>query len=946
MSRRASWQRFGMWGANLVGSSIVLLSTACSDSERNRHEDVGEAQVELTNTPSDVRCVRLTVDGPSRTDVRKFPVTTGQRSVFRLEGLPVGKDTFTAHAFAATCENLNAGADPTWYSEPVVANIKAAALTHVAIKMIHNGKASVGIDFGDGNGPTGPTDPPPDGGVHSSEEPFVTPLGCPVKQAAILTTGDSPNLKPDGSRYRMVGAPDGLGAFDNGDGTFTLLANHGLGVNSGIVRAHGARGAFISKWRIRKADLAVLEGSDLVQRVAEFNPDTGAHGEPSTGVAFGRFSSADLPKAPALYDAASDLGYDGNLLFNGEQVGDEGRAWVHGMDGVSFEFARMGRANWENLVANPGTGKRTVVLGTDGSAGGQLYVYLGEKTNKGSPAERAGLTNGSLFGVRVAGVALEDAGVGIPDGSFALASLGNAEGRGGAALHEESVKAGVTGFQVPADGAWDPNSPSDFYFVTKAAFELPSRLYRLRFFDAANPAQGGVIEMLLDGSEGQRMLDGVALDQKGHVYLQEDPGPSDHLARIWRYDIASDQLSEVSRHDPSFFSPGSATFLTNDEESSGIFDASDILGPSRFILTSQVHVALRDAELVEGGQLSLLFDNDGLGNVMAALATLMVECTGTIGPDSFVLRQGVLGLPDGFECTNPEARELDKAGSIRAYLSLQLPRRDGHFVMQNAAECIGGRWARWREAFARTGIKQEQCPVWERIGIRRSSGDDKKAEFAKATLRAATQDTPEGDVGISREPPDLELFKVFRDFDTAFQQAAPDHSCTRRGSGACAALCAGAFPGFVIQTDGPRVEIDAMEWLEDDVFVSNDDPYLEFGYYHPTWAYGETVGHRNRANSCGAVTVLKSQCRETISEPPVGKQAAGQRRSCSANNGVADNDNCASEICSVPTGGVNFQNVRFRLDCLDPMELFDPAKDPVAWQNNWDTCVAACFLGP
>ena len=945
MSLRASWQRFGMWGASAVGGSIFLLSTGCSESEQSRHEDVGEAQIELTNTPSDVRCVRLTVDGPSRSDVRKFPVTTGQRSVFRLEGLPVGKDTFTAHAFAATCENLNAGADPTWYSEPVAANIKAGVLTHVALSMIHNGKATVGIDFGDGNGPKG-SDPPPDGGVHSSEAPFLTPLGCPVKQAAILTTGDSPNPKPDGSRYRMVGAPDGLGAFDNGDGTFTLLANHGLGVNSGIVRAHGARGAFVSKWRIRKSDLAVLAGADLIQKVAKFSLDTGGYTEPSAGVAFGRFASADLPASSALYDVASELGFDGNLLFNGEQIGDEGRAWVHGMDGVSFEFPRMGKANWESLVPNPGSGKRTVVIGTDGSAGGQLYVYLGEKTKDGGPMERAGLTNGELFGLRVRGVAAEDAAAGIPDGTFELASLGNVDAKSGAELQAESARALVTGFQVPADGAWDPNSPNDFYFVTKAAFQLPSRLYRLRFFDAANPAQGGLVEMLLDGGEGHHMLDGVAVDKKGHVYLQEDPGPTDYLAGIWRYDIASDQLSEVSRHDPSFFGPGSTTFLTNDEESSGILDASDILGPSRFLLTTQAHVPLRDAELVEGGQLALLFDNDGLGNVMAALATLMVECTGTIGPDSFVLRQGILGLPDNFECTNPEARELDKAGSIRAYLSLQLPRRDGHFVMANAAECIGGRWARWREAFARTGIKQEQCPAWERIGIRRSSVDDKKAEFAKATLRPATQDSPEGDVGLSREPPDLELFKVFRDFETRFAQAVPDHECTRQGSGACAALCAGAFPGFVISTNGPGVEIDAMEWLEDDVFVNNDDPYLEFGYYHPTWAYGETVGHRNRANSCGAVTALKSQCRETISAPPDGKQAVGQRRSCSANNGIEDNDNCASEICSVPTGSVNFQNIRFRLDCLEPMDLFDPAKDAVAWQTNWDSCVATCYLGP
>lgn len=41
-----------------------------------------------------------------------------------------------------------------------------------------------------------------------------------VKTESILSVGDSVG------GYRMVGIPDGLGAFDNGDNTFTLLMNH------------------------------------------------------------------------------------------------------------------------------------------------------------------------------------------------------------------------------------------------------------------------------------------------------------------------------------------------------------------------------------------------------------------------------------------------------------------------------------------------------------------------------------------------------------------------------------------------------------------------------------------------------------------------------------------------------------------------------------------------
>jgi len=69
----------------------------------------------------------------------------------------------------------------------------------------------------------------------------------------------------------MVGAPDGLGLFDNNDGTFTLLMNHELSSGSGAVRAHGANGAFISRYIIDKATLEVLSGSDLIQRVFAWN---------------------------------------------------------------------------------------------------------------------------------------------------------------------------------------------------------------------------------------------------------------------------------------------------------------------------------------------------------------------------------------------------------------------------------------------------------------------------------------------------------------------------------------------------------------------------------------------------------------------------------------------------------------------------------------------------
>ena len=53
-------------------------------------------------------------------------------------------------------------------------------------------------------------------GPSSSQSPYIVRSQPGVVVKAIMTVGDSVNLKPDGvTPYRMVGIADGLGAFDN-----------------------------------------------------------------------------------------------------------------------------------------------------------------------------------------------------------------------------------------------------------------------------------------------------------------------------------------------------------------------------------------------------------------------------------------------------------------------------------------------------------------------------------------------------------------------------------------------------------------------------------------------------------------------------------------------------------------------------------------------------------
>ncbi len=587
---------------------IVSVSACGSDGDKQSEEALGEIDVALTNAPDDVSCVRVAIVG-ARSESRKFDVKPGKKSTFSLSGLPVGVVNVSADAFAVACSKVSSSAEPSWYSEPVGARIKAGITTHVALAMIHNGKVSVGVDFDEDNAPSQPSEQPEEGGFLTTKKALMLPVAPGVKVKPILTVGDSANDRPDGTPYRFVGLPDGTGAFDNGDGTFTWLVNHEI-PGSGIPRAHGGKGAFVSKWIVRKSDLAVLSGEDLGQRAVLWDAAASAYAEPSTGTVFSRFCSADLPAPSAFFDATSGLGYDAPLFMNGEESGAEGRGLAHDLDGNMWELPRLGKFSWENSVANPGAGETTVVIGTDDSGGGQVYVYVGSKTDTGRAVDKAGLTNGELYGLRVVGQPNETA-TGIPDGEFELYGLGNVENQSGAQLETSSNENQVTKFNRPEDGAWDPNDPNHFYFVTTNSFTAPTRLWRLRFVDAQRPQLGGTFEMLLDGSEGGRMFDNIAVDRRGHVYLQEDAGNNAHLGRVLRYDIATDTLTEVLTADPAQFSSaaGSADFISQDEEATGIIDASDLLGPGWFLSAIQAHKSTTDTELVDfGGQLFAFYD--------------------------------------------------------------------------------------------------------------------------------------------------------------------------------------------------------------------------------------------------------------------------------------------------------------------------------------------------
>ena len=476
-------------------------------------------------------------------------------------------------------------------------------------------------------------------GPSSSHDPYLTPRISGVDFTSILTVGDSVNDKADGTPYVMVGLADGLGAYDNKDGTFTLLVNHELKSTQGIPREHNStdpdgKGAFVSKWIVNKSDLEVTHGEDLIKNVKLWDGTSETFVGTTTAI-FNRFCSADLPDQDALYNRKGKKGYLGYIFLNGEEVSG-GRAFAHIVSGTeagtSYELPSLGKISWENALASPYKQDKTVVIGQDDGEGiGKVLVYVGTKQNTGNPVEKAGLHGGELYGIQVENTANEDRETGIAGSAFTLYSYGDARNLSGDDLQTIGDTNGVTNFLRPEDGAWDTKNPQRFYFVTTDRYDQVkdgvgtqvgrSRLWRLTFSDITQPELGGTIEMLLDGTGPYQMFDNITVNGSGDVLLQEDPGNQAYNAKIWIYRPDSIWLSQIARHDVARFgdlSVSATSPFSSDEESSGIIDVTELFKKEDdydtknyhyFLLNVEAHktgAPYNTQEIVEGGQLLLM----------------------------------------------------------------------------------------------------------------------------------------------------------------------------------------------------------------------------------------------------------------------------------------------------------------------------------------------------
>ena len=195
----------------------------------------------------------------------------------------------------------------------------------------------------------------------------------------------------------------------------------------------------------------------------------------------------------------------------------------------------------------------------------------------------------------------------------------------------------------------------------------------------------------------------------------------------------------------------------------------------------------------------------------AALAEATVDCTGTIGPNSFDI--DVLGLlsRNFSTCTGPGGDE--SLLRIDRLLSLQL--REG---LSLRTACFAEAWTNWLLTLVGTNLSV--CPVWTKLSATGSPTPDNVAQNA-ATLPPLPDPNPHTPVVYGKEqfvysvrfPAPLPLLQLCR---------TPQ---------SCARLCSGGLAGFFVGESGGNVIGDPYWWLDPTDYGGNS-PYSA-PYWHP-----------------------------------------------------------------------------------------------------------------
>jgi hypothetical protein len=439
---------------------------------------------------------------------------------------------------------------------------------------------------------------------------MIRPTAQGVTVRPIISVGDRL-----GSGYLFETIPDGISVLRQSANRLQLYVNHETSLVPFPATQSDFTNALLSRLVLDRQG-RVLEGSYVIPSEANFQ----------------RFCSNFL--------VAKQHGFSRPIVLTNEEATDRvnrtGTAWPPGPGAeqagvvVAYDINNrrykaiysMGRHNHENAVAIPGY-KRPVILSGDdtfNAPASQLYMYITRGANT--------LMNdqGALYGFKSDDPAVNDygdlSGTKTVSGTFVRVPVGVAVADQDA-LERWSNENGVFQFIRVEDIAYDRTRTNVVYIAdtgepravpdaattrlrrASAGTQGPypnGRVFRM-VLNRQNPLKVDSLSVLIDGdAKGPASAGDVSLihnpdnleTTRRSLLIQEDPGsqnqyrandPNGTTARIWRYDLAGRTLTEAARVDQTL-DPAAAQGTW---ESSGIVDASSVLGAGWFYATVQAH---------------------------------------------------------------------------------------------------------------------------------------------------------------------------------------------------------------------------------------------------------------------------------------------------------------------------------------------------------------------
>ncbi len=441
-------------------------------------------------------------------------------------------------------------------------------------------------------------------GVKTAKQPFLVGTAPGVVVDPILSTGDivpntGDNEKPP---YQMSGIPDGLGAYDtkhggwnwfhgNSKDTFTVLMNHELGKS--FPNNPPGVDTRISRLEIDRKTRSVHEAEYLF---------TGLEG-------YERFCSATLKIVggkPFYFTGEEAVPIPGQLpgpSHDGSSIAMDPET------GMYRETAHFGHLQHENVVPLR-LSKWVFLTSEDDFRPGQpsyLYAYIARDFNK---AIRG--TNGSLHVFKADNPATNQnsaavKGVGIP-GHFV--PIPQSENTTSAQLKVAATTRNAFKFDRLEDiavrgGTQTSNDRVTYIADTgKPPATLRGRVYEF-VFDRHDPTRA-TLKMILNGDAPDRddiynpdnmdASNRVLMIQEDRESAFRDEPAGGGYGRVMEYRFSDARLRSVARVNTPPGMPPNPENCTGCRrgtwESSGIIDASDLLGKDWWLLDVQAHNSL------------------------------------------------------------------------------------------------------------------------------------------------------------------------------------------------------------------------------------------------------------------------------------------------------------------------------------------------------------------